>query len=170
MIQRTVGSPKKSGQERRQGDKRHAQQQGEPREPGDLFGGQVAPLHDDRAQPELVDEVNEPQIHHRHAHQAVVGGCEQARDDERGRPAEQLGRPAHGSRPRDAADQRAIELAPTVRRGGRGARRRRRDGGWKGVRLYEAAHASVGSSVVCGGAPVSASIAVNNRFACSRRL
>ena len=53
---------------------------------------------------------DEAEIDHGHSHQPIVGWGEDARDDEGGRPAQDLGRPLRSSRPRDARDQRSIEV------------------------------------------------------------
>ena len=62
------------------------------------------------SEPELADHGDEAEVDHGHSHQPIVGRGQNARDDESGRPAQNLGRPLRSSRPRDARDQRSVEV------------------------------------------------------------
>ncbi len=101
-------------QAERRGEQSDSRQQRQPAELSDLPARQVAVLHDRRAQPQLVHELHEACIDHRHGEQAIVGGRDQAGDDQRRRPADELGDPLDASGPREARDEGAVEILGSV--------------------------------------------------------
>ena len=132
-----VESGDRGGQESRERDQARAQQEGEASQARDLALRQVASSDDRGSEPELVHELCEAEINHRHADEAVVCGGEQSGDDEGGHPAQDLGAPSHRPGPRDSPDEGPIELAAAAAGGGARSRqrevRRCRDRGGSGV-------------------------------------
>jgi hypothetical protein len=108
-----IGRPEEHGEGDRDGDGHdeagQAEQDADRVDLSDLILRQVTLRDDGRAQPELVDECHEREIRRGHADEAVVRRHQQANHHDRADPAEDLAEPLDGARPRDAADQRAIE-------------------------------------------------------------
>jgi len=113
---------RRSAGERETGD---AEQDRQPVELGDARVAEVSQGNNRRAESKLTGQRDEPKIDRCHSHEPIVLGREQPGDDQGGCPGEDLAGPFRAARPRNAAQQRSIEL-PQVGRGlgggGRGDR------------------------------------------------